>query len=60
MSRFIAFLIFFACATTCLGEIHHWVDAEGKVHYTDQPPPATAKEEKKTITPARTNAPAAS
>ena len=31
------------------GEMFRWVDAEGKVHYTDQPPPASAKqvEEKK-------------
>lgn len=31
------------------GELFRWVDADGKVHYTDQPPPASAKqvEEKK-------------
>lgn len=31
------------------GELFRWVDSEGKVHYTDQPPPASAKkvEEKK-------------
>jgi len=31
------------------GEMFRWVDADGKVHYTDQPPPASAKnvEEKK-------------
>lgn len=30
-------------------ELFRWVDADGKVHYTDQPPPASAKkvEEKK-------------
>lgn len=30
-------------------ELYRWVDADGKVHYTDQPPPASAKkvEEKK-------------
>ena len=25
-------------------ETYKWVDAEGKIHYTDQPPPANAKE----------------
>ncbi|MEW5942513.1 MAG: glutaredoxin family protein [Pseudomonadota bacterium] len=31
------------------GTLYRWTDAEGKVHYTDRPPPATAKavEEKK-------------
>ena len=31
------------------GELFRWVDADGKVHYTDQPPPQSAKqvEEKK-------------
>lgn len=30
-------------------ELYRWVDADGKVHYTDQPPPASARkvEEKK-------------
>lgn len=26
------------------GQLYRWVDAEGKVHYTDEPPPASAKQ----------------
>ena len=45
-------LILLCCAATGLaqaGELFRWVDADGKVHYTDEPPPASAKkvEEKK-------------
>lgn len=48
--KFILFLL--CCAMSGLlqaGELFRWVDAEGKVHYTDQPPPASARkvEEKK-------------
>ncbi len=47
---------FFFLLSCCLAaslvqaaELYRWVDADGKVHYTDQPPPASAKkvEEKK-------------
>jgi hypothetical protein len=31
-------------------QIYQWKDASGKVHYSDQPPPATAKQER-TFTP---------
>lgn len=45
-------LVLLCCAVAGLaqaGELFRWVDAEGKVHYTDQPPPASARkvEEKK-------------
>ena len=48
--KFIVVLL--CCALASLaqaGELYRWVDAEGKVHYTDQPPPSSAKkvEEKK-------------
>lgn len=46
-----AYLMMFCLATGMAhaGEMFRWVDADGKVHYTDQPPPASAKkvEEKK-------------
>lgn len=33
-------------------ELYRWVDSEGKVHYTDTPPPPTAKKgEEKRLTP---------
>ncbi|MDZ7656161.1 MAG: glutaredoxin family protein [Sulfurimicrobium sp.] len=45
-------MVLLCCALSGLaqaGELFRWVDADGKVHYTDQPPPASAKkvEEKK-------------
>jgi hypothetical protein len=48
-------MVLLCCAVTGLAqaeELFRWVDAEGKVHYTDQPPPASAKkvEEKKLST----------
>jgi glutaredoxin len=29
--------------TTLAGTLYRWTDADGKVHFTDQPPPASAK-----------------
>jgi type IV secretory pathway VirB10-like protein len=31
-------------AIPALGETYKWTDAEGKVHYSDQPPPANVKQ----------------
>lgn len=31
-------------ATWAAGEMYRWVDADGQVHYSDQPPPAGAKD----------------
>jgi len=31
-------------ATPALGELYKWTDAEGKVHYSDQPPPPNVKQ----------------
>lgn len=39
-------------------QIYQWKDASGKVHYSDQLPPATAKQER-TLTPRRSPAAAA-
>lgn len=36
---------------TAFAGITRWVDSEGKVHYSDQPPPAGAKAEKQIETP---------
>jgi len=33
-------------ATVTNAGVSKWVDAEGKVHYSDQPPPSTAKSQK--------------
>lgn len=41
-------LILIACATLALAagaaEVYRWVDAEGKVHFSDTPPPGVASE----------------
>lgn len=49
MKLMLVFLCCFVAGLAQAGELFRWVDAEGKVHYTDQPPPASAKkvEEKK-------------
>jgi glutaredoxin len=31
------------CASAQAGQLYRWTDEEGRVHYTDQPPPKTAK-----------------
>ena len=40
-------LLAFVCACVlalpALGELYKWTDAEGKVHYSDQPPPPNVK-----------------
>jgi hypothetical protein len=52
----------FACgclpAMPALGELYKWTDAEGKVHYSDQPPPPNVKQPV-TVKPRSPAAPAA-
>lgn len=45
----ILLLALLCAASTVQAEMYRWVDKDGSVHYTDQPPPPTAKkvEEKK-------------
>ena len=33
------------------GEMYRWVDKEGKLHFSDQPPPADAKQSQQLVTP---------
>lgn len=43
------FLTLFAAALLALpaaAEMYRWVDKDGRVHYSDQPPPATIKQQK--------------
>ncbi len=42
MRGFIAFSLL-ACALTAQAQLYRWTDDSGKVHYSDTPPPATAK-----------------
>jgi hypothetical protein len=36
--------LFLVAASAAHAETYRWVDAEGKVHYSDRPPPASAKQ----------------
>jgi hypothetical protein len=42
----IATLAILALALPAWGELYKWVDENGKVHYSDRPPPPNAKEQK--------------
>ena len=46
MRQLLAIFSMLAMATFAQAEVTRWVDAEGKVHYSDQPPPSTAKSQK--------------
>lgn len=50
MKNWALFLIFLLACVAVQAELYRWVDADGKVHYSDQPPPANIKqvEKKKT------------
>ena len=41
--RALLLLLLFIAAPLSAAQLYRWVDAEGKVHYTDQPPDAKAK-----------------
>ena len=42
MKKFLLILLMLA-STTAFAGLSKWVDADGKVHYSDQPPPANVK-----------------
>src|SRR5450756_2102569 len=44
MSKFLLILLMLA-STNTFAAISKWVDAQGQVHYSDQPPPPEAKAE---------------
>lgn len=43
MTRWISLLVAVVMALPAGAELYKWTDADGKVHYTDTPPPANAK-----------------
>lgn len=50
LTEFIAPIVILACiagfaTVPALGQTYKWKDADGKIHYSDQPPPPGAKEE---------------
>ncbi len=44
MTRGLLFLLLLASTTVQAGEVYRWVDAQGNVTYSDQPPPLAAKQ----------------
>ena len=44
MIRGLIFVLLFVSALSQAGEVFRWTDAQGKVYYSDQPPPASAKQ----------------
>lgn len=50
MNRFLFVLLSLALSSAVAAEMYRWVDSQGRVHYSDEPPPAGAKSSK-TVTP---------
>jgi hypothetical protein len=46
MRQLLTIVSMLALATAAQAGVTRWVDADGKVHYSDQPPPTTAKSQK--------------
>lgn len=46
MRQLLTIVSMLALVTTAQAGVTRWVDAEGKIHYSDQPPPPTAKSQK--------------
>ncbi len=46
MRQLLIIVLMLMVATVTNARVSKWVDAEGKVHYSDQPPPSTAKSQK--------------
>lgn len=51
MKKFLTMLLLL-CSTTAFAALNKWVDAEGKVHYSDEQPPANVKSETLRTSPA--------
>jgi hypothetical protein len=54
---FLCMLMVFAAQSAQAGTLYRWVDANGNVHFTDQPPPQNAKDiqEKRLASPTQSN-----
>jgi glutaredoxin len=53
MKTWLALILLAASVASAAASMYRWVDKEGKVHYTDQPPPpgaAAQMEEKRSVT----------
>jgi glutaredoxin len=47
MTRGLLILLLFTSPFIQAGEVYRWVDAQGGVHYSDQPPPPSARQQSK-------------
>jgi outer membrane biosynthesis protein TonB len=56
MKRFVAFAILALAAPAAMAQLYKWVDKDGRVHYSDQPPPS--QESKQIAVPTAPSAPA--
>lgn len=52
MNRLAVFLLAMLMAAPALAELFRWTDAQGRVHYSDQPPPPEIKQMKRIAAPA--------
>jgi glutaredoxin len=52
MNRLAIFMLALMVATPALADVYRWTDAQGRVHYSDQPPPRNIKQLKRINTPA--------
>lgn len=47
MSRILSLILFLTIPLVAHGQLYKWVDQDGKIQYSDQPPPANARQQKK-------------
>lgn len=47
MTRFFAVLVGIVLATSAVAQVYRWIDEDGRVRYSDTPPPPNAKEKKR-------------
>ena len=51
MNRFAVFLLALAFALPASAELYRWTDEQGRVHYSDQPPPPSIKKHQRIRVP---------
>ncbi len=56
MNRIAFFLLALTLAAPAAAEMYRWTDDQGRVHYSDQPPPANIKQMKRIAGPSRSSA----
>lgn len=56
MNRIAVILLALAFATPAAAELYRWTDSQGRVHYSDQPPPPNIKQMKRIASPGASSA----